>query len=461
MKNIDILTLGQIVDAQLITVGDAKELLKRPIGHVTQDSRNLQHNSLYAAIVGERLDGHQFIQECFEKGAVACLSEQEILPDGEGVLLLVKNVREALLKMAAHYRSQFDIPFVGITGSVGKTTTKDMVTSVISQKYNALCTQGNYNNDIGVPLTLFNLTDEHEIAVIEMGMNHFGEIHVLTEVVRPQVGLISNIGVAHIEYLGSREGILEAKMEMFDSMDEHGIAVFNADNDMLWSMAGKMPQKQVWFGVENKAGIYADEIEIVGLEKTKCVIHTDKGNVEVLIPMPGEHMVLNALSAVAVGLTFGLTLQQIKVGIESFLPTKNRLNMIQEDGLTIIDDVYNANPVSMKASLDILATSKGRKVAILGFMGELGAFAETMHTEVGEYAGMKGIDVLYYIGKHAESMAKGARNKGIKEIYCFDTQEELWEDERFSLEKDDVVLVKGSRSMALEKTVDKIRGVKR
>jgi len=460
MKN---MTIGEIIratEAQVIAVDGLEDIVYRTISHITQDSREVTSDSLFLAIQGERLDGHEFIADCFEKGVAACLSSQVIAPKKGSVLLLVPDVKKALLKLAAHYRNKFQIPFIGITGSVGKTTTKDMVASVLGQKYDVLWTQGNYNNDIGVPLTIFRLEDHHQIAVIEMGMNHFGEIHALAEVVRPQLGLISNVGVAHIEYLGSREGIMQAKCEMFDFMPKDGVAVLNADNDMLITLDGKLPQKLRWCGVGNKKDVYADNLELVGMEKTKCSVHTPIGSFDAVIPMPGEHMVLNALSAVAVGLEMGLSLEEMKAGIENFVPTKNRMNVMKLDnGMTVLNDVYNANPVSMKASLDILANAEGRKVAILGFMGELGEYAPKMHEEVGAYAAEKGIDLLFCIGRLSEKMEQGAKDGGVKEVHRFDNQEEFWDEGLAMLKKGDAILVKASRSMALEKTVEKIQGV--
>lgn len=457
------MTIGEIIEAtnaQVIAVDGLDEVLNKTISHITQNSKEVTKDSLFFAVQGERVDGHQFIEECFEKGIAACLSSKVIAPKKGSVLLLVPDVKKALLKLAAHYRNKFDIPFIGITGSVGKTTTKDMVASVLGQKYDVLWTQGNYNNDIGVPLTLFRLEDHHEIAVIEMGMNHFGEIHTLAEVVRPQLGLISNVGVAHIEYLGSREGILKAKCEMFDFMPEDGVAVLNGDNDMLGTLEGKLPQRLRWFGIESKKDIYAENLELMGMEKTKCTIHTPVSSFDAIISIPGEHMVLNALSAVAVGLEMGLSFTEIKGGIENFVPTKNRMNIMKlENGITVLNDVYNANPVSVKASLNILANADGRKVAILGFMGELGEYAVQMHEEVGAYAAEKGIDLLFCIGGFNSEMERGAKNGGLKEVYCFDSQENFWNEGLAMLKNGDAVLVKASRSMALEKTVEKIQGV--
>ncbi len=457
------MTIGEIIeatDAQIISVDGLDGVVNKTISHITQNSKEVTNDSLFFAVQGERLDGHQFIQECFEKGVAACLSSKVFAPKKGSVLLLVPDVKKALLKLAAYYRNKFDIPFIAITGSVGKTTTKDMVASVLAQKYDVLWTQGNYNNDIGVPLTLFRLEDHHEIAVIEMGMNHFGEIHALAQVVRPQLGLISNVGVAHIEYLGSREGILKAKCEIFDFIPEDGVAVLNADNDMLMTLDGKLPHRLRWFGVENKKDVYAENLILLGMEKTKCTIRTPEGSFDVIVPMPGEHMVLNALSAVAVGLEMGLSFEEIKAGIENFVPTKNRMNVMKLDnGITVLNDVYNANPVSVKASLNILENADGRKVAILGFMGELGEYAPQMHEEVGAYAAEKGIDLLFCIGRFNDKMEEGAINGGIKEVHHYDSQEDFWNEGLAMLKKGDAVLVKASRSMALEKTVEKIQGV--
>lgn len=460
MKKITIREIIDATDARVIALDAIEEFLDHTISHITQDSREAAPGSLFFAIRGERVDGHDFISECFQKGATACLSEKVIAPKKGSVLLLVPDVKKALLMLAAYYRAQFSIPVIGITGSVGKTTTKDMVASVLQQKYNVLWTQGNYNNEIGVPLTLFRLEETHEVAVIEMGMNHFGEIHRLTEIVKPQIGLISNVGVAHIEHLGSREGILQAKCEMLALLPEDGVAVLNADNDMLATLAGKLPQRISWFGIKDRHGLYADEIRIMDLCETYCRIHTPKGSFTARIPLPGEHMVLNALSAVAIGLELGLSLKEMKAGIEGFSPAKNRMEVMRlTNGLTVLNDVYNANPVSVKASLDILSQAEGHRVAILGYMGELGEYAQQMHHEVGAYAAKTGVTLLFCIGEFAEAMKAGAAAGGLTEIRCYRTQEEFWASGLSLLQAGDTILIKASRSVALEKTVDKIQGV--
>ena len=460
MKKITVREVIKATGAQMIALGDMEAALNREIGYITQDSRETKEGVLFVARIGEVRDGHDFLPQCFENGVTACLSQKVVAPKNGAVLLLVPDTGKALLDLTAYYRDLFDIPYVGVTGSVGKTTTKDMIASVLSQKYNTLWTAGNYNNEVGVPLTMFRIEEEHEAAVIEMGMNHFGEIDRIAKAVRPHIGVISNVGVAHIEHLGSREGILQAKCEMLGHMDETGVAILNADNDMLQTLEGKLPRKTVWFGIENKKDFYADEIEQIGLEKTACTIHTPIGDIRVDVPIPGVHMVLNALSAAAVGVELGLTLEQVKAGIEGFQATKNRMSIEKtKDGITVLNDVYNSNPVSCKASIDILANAPGRKIAMLGYMGELGDYEEAGHREVGIHAAEKGIDMLFCIGLCCEYMADAARKAGMQEVYYMETQEEFWEKGIPMLQEGDTILLKASRSREFEKTVAKLQGV--
>ena len=441
MKKITIREIIKATGAQMIALGDMEEALNKEIWYVTQDSRETKEGVLFVARVGEVRDGHDFLPQCFANGVTACLSQKVVAPTNGAIVLLVPDTGKALLDLAAYYRSLFDIPFVSITGSVGKTTTKDMI-------------------EVGVPLTIFRIEDHHQAAVIEMGMNHFGELDRIAAAVRPNIGVISNVGVAHIEFLGSREGILKAKCEMLAHLQADGVAILNGDNDMLQTLEGKLPQKIRWFGIENKRDFYADEIEQVGLERTACTIHTPVGSVRVNIPIPGLHMVLNALSAAAVGIELGLTPEQVKAGIEGFRATKNRMSIeTTKNGITILNDVYNSNPVSCKASLDILANAKGRRIAVLGFMGELGDYAEEGHREVGIHAAEKGIDVLYCIGLCCDYMADAAKKAGMKEVYYLETQEEFWEKGLPTLKEGDTILLKASRSREFEKTVAKLQGV--
>ncbi len=460
MKKITVREIIRATGAQMIVLGDMEEALNREISYITQDSRETKEGVLFVARIGEVRDGHDFLPQCFENGVTACLCQRVTAPKNGAVLLLVPDTGKALLDLTAYYRDLFEIPYIGVTGSVGKTTTKDMIASVLSRKYKTLWTDGNYNNEVGVPLTMFRIETFHEAAVIEMGMNHFGELDRIAAAVRPHIGVISNVGVAHIEHLGSREGILKAKSEMLEHLAADGVAILNADNDMLQTLEGKLSQKILWFGIENKRDFYADEIRQDGLEKTVCTIHTPIGAVQVNVPIPGTHMVLNALSAAAVGVELGLTLEEIKEGIEGFQATKNRMSIEKtKGGITLLNDVYNSNPVSCKASLDILSGAAGRKVAMLGYMGELGAYEEAGHREVGIHAAKMGIDVLFCVGRCGELIAAAAREAGMQEVYNMKTQEEFWEAGLPLLREGDTILLKASRSQEFEKTVVKIQGV--
>lgn len=460
MKKITIREIVKATGAQMIALGDMDAALNREIDYVTQDSRETKEGVLFVARIGEVRDGHDFLPQCFANGVTACLSQKVVAPQNGAVVLLVPDTGKALLDLAAYYRDLFDIPYIGITGSVGKTTTKDLIASVVSQKYDTLWTDGNYNNEVGVPLTIFRIEEHHQAAVIEMGMNHFGELDRIAAAVRPNIGVISNVGVAHIGFLGSREGILQAKCEMLAHLEKDGVAILNGDNDMLQTLEGKLPHTVKWFGVENRRDFYADEIEVVGLEQTKCTLHTPIGAVSVTIPVPGEHMVLNALSAAAVGVELGLSLAEIKAGIDGFIPTKKRMTLMKDvNGMTILNDVYNANPVSMKSALDVLANADTRKVAILGTMGELEEYAPAMHKEVGAYAAEKGVDLLFCIGKWSECMEEGAREGGLQRVYRYDDQETFWAEGLPLLKQGDTVLAKASNAIGFYKTIEKLQGV--
>ncbi len=429
------------------------------IENITTDTRKIAEGDLFIPLKGENFDGHNFIQQAFESGALCCLSAENI--ETYKPCIYVSDTRVALRDLAEYYISLFNIPVVGITGSVGKTTTKDMIASVLMQKYNVLKTEGNFNNEIGLPLTVFRITDDTEVVVLEMGMNSFGEIHNLSKIAKPDIAVITNVGVSHIENLGSREGILKAKCEIFDYIKNNGTAILNIDNDMLRTLEGKTSFKTLWYGIENKKDIYADNIVKNGVESISCDIHMNNEMFNVCIPVPGEHMVLNAMAAALVGKTLDLSISEIKRGIEEFVPTKMRMAVFKtKNGTTLINDAYNANPVSMKASIDVLSGVEGEKIAILGDMFELGDFAEKMHYDTGVYAAQKNIDKIICIGNISKSMYEGAVSLGGNAFY-FETQEDFFENGFEKLiNKGATVLVKASRGMHFEKTAEKIQEVK-
>ena len=428
---------------------------------VVIDSRQVESGYLFVAIPGEKVDGHKFIPDVFAKGAAAVLSEQQ-LEDPAGPYILVESTTKALRDLAEYYRKSLDIKVVGITGSVGKTSTKEMIASVLSEKYKVLKTEGNYNNEIGLPLTIFKIRAEHEVAVLEMGISEFGEMHRLATMANPDICVITNIGLCHLENLKTRDGILKAKTESFAHLKKDGIAILNGDDDKLSTIRQVGDKEPVFYGMEEKMkyredakkSVYATGVENLGLYGMQARIHTPEGERDVCIPIPGEHNVYNALAATAVGLSLGLSLDQISSGILKAKTIGGRTNLLNTGSMTVIDDCYNANPVSMKASIDVLATAEGRKIAVLGDMGELGENEKKLHYEVGEYLAKKEIDVLFCAGELSEEIAKAAQKESKTcEVYYFKTRDALLEQLLPFLKKGDTVLVKASHFMEYPKIV--------
>lgn len=428
---------------------------------VVIDSRQVESGYLFVAIPGEKVDGHKFIPDVFAKGAAAVLSEQQ-LEDPAGPYILVESTTKALRDLAEYYRKSLDIKVVGITGSVGKTSTKEMIASVLSEKYRVLKTEGNYNNEIGLPLTIFKIRAEHEVAVLEMGISEFGEMHRLATMANPDICVITNIGLCHLENLKTRDGILKAKTESFAHLKKDGIAIVNGDDDKLSTVRQVGDKEPVFYGMEEKMeyredakkSVYATGVENLGLYGMQARIHTPEGERDVRIPIPGEHNVYNALAATAVGLSLGLSLDQISSGILKAKTIGGRTNLLNTGSMTVIDDCYNANPVSMKASIDVLATAEGRKIAVLGDMGELGENEKKLHYEVGEYLAKKEIDVLFCAGELSEEIAKAAQKESKTcEVYYFKTRDALLEQLLPFLKKGDTVLVKASHFMEYPKIV--------
>ena len=428
---------------------------------VVIDSRQVESGYLFVAIPGEKVDGHKFIPDVFAKGAAAVLSEQQ-LEDPAGPYILVESTTKALRDLAEYYRKSLDIKVVGITGSVGKTSTKEMIASVLSEKYRVLKTEGNYNNEIGLPLTIFKIRAEHEVAVLEMGISEFGEMHRLATMANPDICVITNIGLCHLENLKTRDGILKAKTESFAHLKKDGIAILNGDDDKLSTVRQVGDKEPVFYGMEEKMeyredakkSVYATGVENLGLYGMQARIHTPEGERDVRIPIPGEHNVYNALAATAVGLSLGLSLDQISSGILKAKTIGGRTNLLNTGSMTVIDDCYNANPVSMKASIDVLATAEGRKIAVLGDMGELGENEKKLHYEVGEYLAKKEIEVLFCAGELSEEIAKAAQKESKTcEVYYFKTRDALLEQLLPFLKKGDTVLVKASHFMEYPKIV--------
>lgn len=456
MKPILIKDVVKAVEGELVY--SDKSILEKSITNVSTDTRTITEGQLFVPLVGENFDGHKFIDMAFEKGASCALSQEKI--ESDKPLIIVEDTLKALAKLAKYYLALFKIPVVAVTGSTGKTTTKELIFSVINQGFNALKTEGNFNNEIGLPLTVFRIDDSTEAVVLEMGMSHFGEIHRLCEIACPDVAVITNVGVSHIENLGSRDGILKAKCEIFDFLKENGVKILNYDDDKLSTLKGEDIN---FFSIKDKnAKYYAENIKEVPLESVSCKINTPKDSFEVNIPLPGLHMVSNALAATAVGEALGLNSAQIKKGIEEFKSAKMRMDIIKTDRFKVINDVYNANPNSVKAGIDVLAAAEGRKVCILGDMLELGDKAPKLHFETGEYAAEKKIDVVIAIGEMAKNLYEGALSKAENKENCyyFKTQEEFFDKAEEILKDGDTILVKASRGMKFEKTTEKLISLK-
>ena len=430
-----------------IYFGDST-LLKRPASDIVIDSRCAAPGCLYVPIIGERHDGHAFIDSARQNGAALVLSTQKLNTEP---YILVDDTLSALGAIAAAYRNKFTIPVIGLTGSVGKTSTKEMIASVLSGKFNVLKTSGNLNNETGVPLTLFRLEEEHEVAVIEMGTNHFGEIGRLSAMVQPDICLFTNIGVAHIENFGSREGILQGKTEMLAHMRPGGKILANGDDDMLLTV-----QSAVLFGFSESCDVRATEVQDEGLDGMRFTTCYKGECVRIHVPSPGIHSVSNALAAIAVGLTLGMSLTELAEGIEAFSSLSGRMNVKRTDRFTILDDTYNANTVSMIAAIDVLEKVVGRRVCILGDMLELGKESEEHHEVVGMYAALHKIDLIICVGPLSEAMFLGAHGIAPRRSRYFETQKNLLAILPLLLHKGDTILVKASRGMHLEKTVEQL-----
>ena len=455
MKN---MSLERIANACGGIYYGSEQLRNREITGITTDSRQVTDGCLFIAVKGERVDGHDFIASVFAHGALCALSEKE-LEHPAGAYILVKSSLQAVKEIAEYYRQQLNLQVVGITGSVGKTSTKEMIAAILAENYQVLKTIGNFNNELGLPLTIFRLREEHEVAVLEMGISDFGEMHRLSKVARPDVCVITNIGQCHLEFLKDRDGVLRAKSEIFDYLKEGGKIILNGDDDKLAEIAEVKGSRPVFFGVAKTQGIYADHIVPKGFQGIECEIHVGAESFVVQIPIPGHHMVLNALAGTAVGISMGLTLAQIKAGIEKLESLAGRFHIMKKGEMTIVDDCYNANPVSMKASLDILKEADQRKVAILGDMFELGEHTAKFHALVGTHAAENQIDLLICTGEQSRDMAQAAiAAGGCKEVLWFPTLAALLDGLPELIQDNDTILVKASHGMHFEKVVEKLRG---
>ena len=429
----------------------------------SKDTRTIKEGDCYIGIKGETFDGNLFWEKALENGASTVIVQNVQIEDeklkkwSDKNIIKVEDTLEALYSIARYKRSLYNIPVIAITGSVGKTSTKDIVANVVSKKYKTLKTEGNNNNNIGLPLTILRLQDE-EVAVIEMGMNHFGEISLLTSIAKPTICIITNIGTSHIGNLGSRENILKAKLEILEGSKKEAV-IINNDNDLLhkWYEENKENYNIKTYGIKEQSDIMAKEIK---LEENKSTFTCKINNVEekINVPVGGEHFVLNALCAITVGEVLKIEENKIKKGIENFELTKKRMDIVElKNGIKIINDAYNASLESMAASLKVLSEFKERKIAVLGDMFELGDFSEELHKKVGKEVVKNNIDILIACGENARYIADVARESANKEnVYYLRKTEEIKPLLEKIVKNNDVILFKASNGMKFYKIAEEV-----
>lgn len=422
------------------------------------DSRSIRKGEVFIALKGETFNGHQFIEESLEKGAVAAVVDRQYTVSAEikekGTIVQVNNTLTALQQIARKYRDQFNIPVIGITGSNGKTTTKEMIAEILSIKFNTVKSQGNYNNHIGVPLSILQWDDEAEVAVMELGANHFKEINTLCTILNPTHGVITNIGKAHLEFFDSLEGVTKAKQELIEYLSPHGTAFLNGDDPFLYPLRD-ICDNTVLFGFSNRCDVRGEHSRIDS--EGYPSMNVDDKKIKLMIP--GMHNLSNALAGIAVARSFQVKDRDIVKVLSNYQPIKNRMNIVYTDEIKIINDTYNANPSSMLESLKTLkiVSKKGRSIAVIGDMMELGSHSKSEHQNMGEKAFRIGIDALFCYGEMGEDVYEGALHAGMKNIYYYFDKVRLLEDLNSFIKKGDVILVKGSRSMKMEEI---IRGIK-
>ncbi|MBE6090691.1 MAG: UDP-N-acetylmuramoyl-tripeptide--D-alanyl-D-alanine ligase [Clostridium beijerinckii] len=439
--------------AEIIKAVDGEIIVKNNEGifnKISTDTRKIQENNLFIALKGENFNGNDYTIQAIEKGASIIIIDDvkfeiEDLKN-RGTIIKVKDTKEALGDLARFYRNKIGVKVVGITGSTGKTSTKDLVAAFLSGRYNVFKTQGNFNNEIGLPLMIFELSKDYDIAVLEMGMSNFGEINKLASIALPDVGAITNIGVAHIEYLKTRENILKEKMSITDFFENKNSLIVNCENDMLKTIVecDKFNLERV--GYDSSYNLYAKNIKLTSENTSFDVVTDDNKNYRFTLNMVGEHNVLNALIGIQIARNFGLTFEEMEKGLGNFNATSMRLEVINKDRFTIINDSYNANPDSMKAALEVLKNYSGsRKIAVLGTMGELGDYAEEAHIQVGEFAKDKA-DILLTTGEFKEYYKKGFGERTM----VFESKQELMQRLTDMIKVDDTILIKASRSAKFE-----------
>ena len=448
------MSLAEVIDAvKGQWTGQVDPASVVPVG-VERDTRALKPNEIFFALVGENVDGHDFLDVGFDRGACAAIVSKAWFDAQEsptGSLIVVDAPDVAMGDLARVYRRRFDIPVIGITGSNGKTTTKDMVATVLQTRYQVLATKGNLNNHLGVPLTLFELSCQHEVAVIEMGISNFGEMTYLCEIAQPTIGMITNIGPTHLEFLGSVEGVAKVKGELLDYLDESSMTILNLDDLFLFKERAKVKGRLLGIGIEQICQFRGEGLKL----DQKSFSHFTLQGHYFSLPIPGKHNVYNALMAAATGWALDVPLEDAAQALKEFVPTKLRSQMLEHNGVRLVNDTYNANPASMRAALETLAQieTNGRRVAVVGDMRELGNITDEAHRELGREAGKQRVDALFALGDLADLVAEGGRESRVDVVRAFVDQEALVADLKGYLKPGDLMMIKGSRGIAMEGVV--------
>ncbi len=456
MKTLDIYEI--IESSEIINKIDVK------INNISIDTRKIKKNDLYIGISGENYNGNNFYMDAFKNGAICAIVENESISEEDKKyiiennksLIIVKDTIISLGLLAKFNREHFNKPVIAITGSAGKTSTKDMIYSVLNEGYKVHKTIGNQNNHIGLPLTILAKDNNKDMLVVEMGMNHLGEIRYLTNIAKPNVAVITNVGTAHIGNLGSRENILKAKLEIIEGLDKSGTLIINIDNDLLnkWYQENKEKYNIITFSIYEDSLFKASDIKM----QDNCSTFTCQNKVY-NVPIAGEHFIYNALAAICVGSIFNLSYEKIKRGIENFELSRNRMHLIEKENITIIDDCYNSNFDALSYSIKYLGNQMGRKIACLGTMLELGKYSKELHSKIGELILKENIDILITVGEYTELINKKAIELGFKQnnSYHFDNNKEAIELINKIKEKDDKILIKASQALNFKEIVENIK----
>lgn len=455
MRPTDIYEAAKAVNGKVTILGDVRDV---KITGAERDNRVLEPGDIFVCIKGEKVDGHSFIAKAFENGASAALCTHIPEDVKEGAFIVVEDTVKALQDLAEWYRQTLDVKVVGISGSVGKTSTKEMMAAVLSEKFHVLKTKGNLNNEIGLPIMVLRINPEHEVVVLEMGISDFGEMRLLARIARPNICVLTNIGQSHLENLGTRDGIMKAKTEMFEYRDPEGPIFLNGDDDKLSTISDVAGTKPVFFGFSSSHYAHPENVRSLGLRGTEMTVCLGDRKFDASIRMIGNHNVANAMAASAVGEYLGMTDEELVRGLASAETIKGRSNLIPHGKGFILDDCYNAAPNSMRAAIDTLCLAEGKRIAILGDMFELGSDEKTMHEEIGTYIAGKPVDLLLTVGDLAKNYDKGAKEaKAFFEVVHFDTMEECKASMAKWIGPDDNVLVKASNGMHFSELVDQLQ----